>query len=263
MDGMAEWQSRPLDPVYPVMFIDCIHVKIRDGQVANRPIYVAIGVTVDGNRDILGLVGRPTAAEGAKYWLGVLTELKNRGVPSVHRRVRRAQGSARLDRASVAKTIVQTCVVHLLRNTFRLASRTRLGRDRQGPPTRLHGSVGRRPRSSRFAEFSDKWEKRYPAIIRLWTNAWAEFVPFLEYDTEIRQVIYTTNAIESLQRPDPPGVKARGHFPTEQAALKCLYLVIRSSTRPARAQHAGRTVGSPHSTPSPSCSKAEYSPPTN
>jgi len=225
LEGMSEWQNRPLDPIYPVVFIDCIVVKIRDGQVANRPIYTAIGVTVDGERDILGLwVG--TGGEGAKYWQHVLTEIKNRGVKDVCIVV--CDGLTGLPDAITATwplAVTQTCVIHLLRNSFRYASRkdwSALARDLRLVYTAQTEAAA----LDRFAEFSEVWEGRYPAIIKLWENAWAEFVPFLAFDPDIRSVIYTTNAIESLNARFRRAVKARGHFPSENAALKCLYLTV-------------------------------------
>src|SRR6201982_2971491 len=183
MEGLADWQSRPLDPVYAVIFIDAINVKIREGQVANRPVYLALGVTVDGERDVLGLwAGEHGDGEGAKYWLRVLSEIKNRGGRDVCRLVwggpkgRPAAGSAVWE-----KTIVQTCIVHLLRNSFKYASKrdwAQLAKDLKP----IYTAASEADALDRFAEFSGKWEKRYPAIIRLWENAWAEFVPFLRVD---------------------------------------------------------------------------------
>jgi putative transposase len=229
MEGLAEWQNRPLDPVYPVIFIDCINVKIRDGQVANRPIYLALAVTVDGERDILGLwAGEHGDGEGAKYWLRVLTEIKNRGVNDCCILV--CDGLKGLPQAVEAvwpQTIVQTCIVHLLRNSFKYASRkdwAAIARDLKP----VYTAATEAEALDRFAEFAAAWETKYPAIVRLWENAWAEFVPFLAFDREIRTVIATTNAIESLNARLRRAVRARGHFPTEQAALKCLYLAILS-----------------------------------
>lgn len=227
IEDMEAWRNRPLDPVYPVIFVDAIHVKIRDGQVANRPIYVALAVTVEGERDILGLWAG-TGGEGAKYWLQVLTELKNRGVGDVLMVV--CDGLKGLPDAIGEvwpQAVVQTCIVHLLRNSFRYASRRdwpAIARDLKP----VYQAPTEQAALDAFAEFSATWEDRYPAIIRLWENAWAEFVPFLAFDGEIRRIIATTNAIESLNARFRRAVKARGHFPTEQAALKCLYLVIRS-----------------------------------
>ncbi|WP_232550219.1 IS256 family transposase [Propioniciclava soli] len=224
---MVEWQNRPLDPVYPVVFIDAIHVKVRDGQVTNKAFYVAIGVTVDGQRDILGLWAG-NGGEGAKHWLAVLTELKNRGVADVLMLV--CDGLKGLPEAVNtvwAQTVVQTCVIHLLRNTFKYAARQNwdaIARDIKPVYTAPTAAAA----EARFAEFADTWGSKYPAAIGLWRSAWEEFIPFLAYDVEIRRVICTTNAIESLNTRFRRAVRARGHFPTDQAALKCLYLVARS-----------------------------------
>jgi putative transposase len=227
IEGMVEWQNRPLDAVYPVIFIDAIHVKIRDGQVANRPIYVALAVTCEGRRDILGLWAGD-GGEGAKYWLHVLTELKNRGVADVLMVV--CDGLTGLPDAITTvwpQTITQTCVVHLLRNSFRYA-----GRQHWAAIAKALKPVYTAPTEAaakeRFAEFAEAWGGRYPAIVRLWDNAWAEFVPFLAFDPEIRRVICSTNAIESVNARIRRAVKARGHFPNKQAALKCVYMAIMS-----------------------------------
>ncbi len=229
MDGMAAWQSRPLDPVYPVIFIDAINVKIRDGNVANRPIYVALAVTVDGTRDILGLwAGEHGDGEGAKFWLRVLSEIKNRGTGDCLIVV--CDGLTGLPDAVGQvwpQTIVQTCIVHLLRNSFKYASRkdwAAVAKDLKP----VYTAPSEQAAWDRFAEFAERWEKKYPAIIRLWTNAWSEFVPFLAFDAHIRTVISTTNAIESVNARIRRAVNARGHFPTEQAAMKCVYLAIMS-----------------------------------
>jgi len=227
IETMSEWQNRPLERVYPVVFIDAINVKIREGQVANRPIYVAAGVTVDGERDILGLwVG--DGGEGAKYWHHVLTEIKNRGTADVCILV--CDGLTGLPDAVAGvwpQTIVQTCVVHLLRNSFRYASR----RDWPAIAKELkpvYTAPTEAAALDRLADFAGRWEARYPAIVSLWEHAWAEFVPFLSFDPEVRAVIYTTNAIESINARIRKAVKARGHFPTEAAALKCVYLALMS-----------------------------------
>jgi putative transposase len=229
LDGLAEWQSRPLDAVYPVIFIDAINVKIRDGQVANRPIYVALAVTTDGTRDILGLwAGEHGDGEGAKFWLRVLSEIKNRGTKDCLILV--CDGLKGLPDAVAQvwpQTITQTCIVHLLRNSFKYASKrdwAAVAKDLKP----VYTAPSEAAALDRFAEFSDIWEHKYPAIVRLWTNAWAEFVPFLQFDTEIRTVICTTNAIESINARIRRAVNARGHFPNEQAAMKCVYLAVMS-----------------------------------
>ncbi|WP_026876777.1 IS256 family transposase [Jiangella gansuensis] len=224
---MTEWCARPLERVYPVMFIDAIHVKIRDGQVTSRPIYVAIGVTVTGERDILGLWAGD-GGEGAKFWLQVLTEIKNRGTQDVCIVV--CDGLKGLPEAITTVwelAIVQTCIIHLLRNTFRYASRRYWDQmSRELKP--VYTAPSEAAAKERWNEFAASWGQQYPAIVRLWENAWSEFVPFLDYDQEIRRVICSTNAIESINARYRRAIRARGHFPTEQAALKCLYLVTRS-----------------------------------
>ncbi|WP_371419112.1 IS256 family transposase [Pseudarthrobacter sp. NamE5] len=240
-EEMAEWANRPLDRVYPVVFIDAIHVKVRDGQVRNKPFYVVLGVTVNGERDILG-IWAGDGGEGAKYWLGVLTEIKNRGVEDVCIAV--CDGLKGLPEAITTvweQATVQTCVIHLIRNTFRYAPRQHwdeLSRDLKPVYTAPTEAAAR----ERFADFEAKWATKYPAIGRLWRSAWAEFAPFLDWDAEIRRVICSTNAIESLNARYRRAVRARGHFPNDAAALKCLYLVTRSldPTGQGRARWATR-----------------------
>nr|AHX39407.1 hypothetical protein wt6.30c [Streptomyces sp. WT6] len=227
MEGMSEWQNRPLDRVYPVVFIDCINVKIRDGQVANRPIYMALAVTGEGHRDILGLWAGD-GGEGAKHWLRVLTELKNRGLEDVLMLV--CDGLKGLPDAVGEvwpKTVVQTCVVHLLRASFRYAARQDWDKISKALKP-VYSAPTEDAATSRFLEFTEAWGDKYPAIVRLWENAWAEFVPFLQFDTEIRRIICTTNAIESVNARIRRAVRARGHFPSEAAALKCIYLAVMS-----------------------------------
>jgi putative transposase len=227
LDGLSERQNRPLDRVYPVVFIDAIQVKIRDGQVANRPIYVALAVTVDGHRDILGMwAGEHGDGEGAKFWLRALTEIRNRGTTDVCIVV--CDGLKGLPDAVATvwpETVVQTCIVHLLRNSFKYASR----KDWTAIAAALkpvYTAPSEQAALDRFAEFAAAWEAKYPAIVRLWTNAWPEMVPFLAFHTEIRSIICTTNAIESLNARFRRAVNARGHFPNEQAAMKVLYLTV-------------------------------------
>jgi transposase-like protein len=227
MDGMAEWQNRPLDPVYPVVFIDAVHVKVRDGQVANRPIYVALAVTVDGTRDILGLWAGD-GGEGAKYWLQVLTEIKNRGVQDVCMVV--CDGLKGLPEAIGTvwpQAVTQTCIVHLLRASFRYAGRQDWDKiSRSLKP--VYTAPTAKAAEDRFLDFQEEWGGEYPAIVRLWENAWAEFVPFLQFDAEIRRIVCTTNAIESVNARIRKAVRARGHFPNEAAALKCVYMAVMS-----------------------------------
>ncbi|AIG73618.1 transposase mutator type [Amycolatopsis japonica] len=223
---MNDWANRPLDPVYVAVFIDAIHVKIRDGQVANRPVYAAIGVTVDGHKDLLGLwVG--TGGEGAKFWMSVLIDLKTRHRGCVLPRLRRPQGPARGRDERVAANNcsdlhrpldpqhVPACVSPGLG----------CGETRHKP---IYTAPSPDAAAAALDEFEEKWGATHRAVIRLWRNAWNEFTPFLDYDVEIRTMICSTNAIESLNARYRRVIRARGHFPTEQAAMKCLYLVTRS-----------------------------------
>jgi transposase-like protein len=227
IEEMNDWSVRPLDGIYAAVFIDAIVVKVRDGQVANRPFYAAIGVTLDGERDILGLWAG-TGGEGAKFWMSVLTDLRNRGVRDVFFLVCDGlKGLPEVVGNVWPLAIVQTCIIHLIRNTFRLASKRdwdALKRDVKPIYTAVNASAAR----AAFDDLAERWGSKYGAIIRLWDNAWSEFIPFLDYDVEIRRVICSTNAIESLNARYRRAIKARGHFPNEQAALKCLYLVTRS-----------------------------------
>ncbi|MFC0112897.1 IS256 family transposase [Kibdelosporangium aridum] len=224
---ISQWQSRPLDAVYAAVFIDAVHVKIRDGQVANRPIYAAIGVTLEGRRDVLGLWAGQ-GGEGAKFWMQVLADLKNRGVRDVFFVVCDGlKGLPEVVGNVWPAAIVQTCVIHLLRHTFRLASKRDWdGLKRDVKPVCTAPNAG--AAAAALDELEEKWGEKYGAVIRLWRNAWQEFIPFLDYDVEIRRVLCSTNAIESLNARYRRAVRARGHFPAEQAALKCLYLVTRS-----------------------------------
>jgi transposase-like protein len=227
IEEMTTWASRPLNEVYAAIFIDAIMVKVRDGQVANRPIYAAIGVSLAGEKDVLGLWAG-AGGEGAKSWMSVLTDLRNRGVKDTFFVVCDGlKGLPEVVGNVWPRAVVQTCIIHLIRNTFRLASRRdwdALKHDVKPIYTAPTPAAAR----AALEELREKWGTKYAAIIRLWNNAWEEFIPFLDYDIEIRQVLCSTNAIESLNARYRRAVKARGHFPTEQAALKCLYLVTRS-----------------------------------
>ena len=228
LEEMQAWFSRPLEAVYAAVFIDAIHVKIRDGQVRNRPVYAAIGVDLGGHKDILGLWVGDGDGESAKFWYAVLTDLKNRGLRDVFFVVCDGlKGLPDSVGAAFPLATVQTCIIHLIRGTFRYASRKywdELSRDLRPIYT------ADTPQAAAVAldALDARWGAKYPAMIRLWRTAWAEFIPFLDYDVEIRRVICSTNAIESLNARYRRAVRARGHFPTEQAALKTLYLATRA-----------------------------------
>lgn len=239
---MAAWQSRPLDRVYPVLLIDAIVVKVRDTQVANRPVYVAVGVDCDGRRDVLGLWLGPTGGEGAKQWMTMLTELRNRGIADVL--IVCCDGLKGLPEAITAtwpQATVQTCVVHLVRNSLRYASKQHWGKI-TGQLRRIYTAPTVAAAEALFEQFRSDWGGLYPAMIRSWETSWNEFVPFLEFLPAIRHIIYTTNAIESLNARFRRAVRHRGHFPTEQAAMKVLYLVATRKI-PNRSNPTGRING--------------------
>lgn len=242
VDDMQTWQSRPLDRVYPVILIDAIVIKIRDGQVANRPVYVAMGINMNGDREILGMWVGPTGGEGAKWWLNVLTELRNRGIADAF--VVCCDGLKGLPeaiRATWPLADVQLCVVHLVRSALRYTSKKDWGpvcRDLR----EIYTAPTLQAAETRFAEFVERWQQRYPAMIRTWESAWAEFVPFLDFPVELRKLVYTTNAIESLNARFRKAARHRTHFPNEQAALKVLYLVA-IERRVNRSNPTGRVAG--------------------
>lgn len=242
LEDLHTWQNRPLDAVYPVLLIDAIVLKVRDGQVSNRPVYVAVGITLDGYRDVLGLWVGPSGGEGAKQWMTMLTDLKNRGVKDVL--IACCDGLKGLPAAINATwpdTTVQTCVVHLVRNSLRYASKAHWSKI-TADLKNVYRATTLANAEAAFAEFADTWRDKYPAMVKMWENAWSEFVPFLDFPVEIRTLIYTTNGIESLNARFRAAVRRRGHFPTEQAALKILYLTVRER-RPNRTNPTGRING--------------------
>jgi transposase-like protein len=238
LEELAEWQSRPLDRVWPVVFIDALMVKIRDGVVSNRPVYLAIGIDCDGAKQVLGLWVGPTTGESAKFWLSVLSELRSRGVADVC--IVCCDGLTGLpDAIGVVwpQAVVQLCVVHLIRASLRYASRkywVPLSRDLRPVYTAADEAAA----AAALEDFAAAWQDRYPAIIKLWRAHWAEFTPFLAFPPEVRRVIYTTNLIESMNARLRKVTRNRGQFPSEQAALKVLYLAVRNLEE-LRSPHAG------------------------
>ena len=228
LDELAEWQARPLDAVYPVVFIDALMVKIRDGVVANRPVYLAIGVDCDGGKQVLGMWVGASTGESAKFWMSVLSELGNRGVRDVC--ILCCDGLSGLPEAVTAvwpKTTVQLCVVHLIRASLRYASRKywpALTKDLRA----IYTATDENAAAAALEAFAEHWQPRYPAIVRLWRAHWQEFTPFLAFPPEVRRVIYTTNLIESLNARLRKVTRNRGQFPSEQAVLKVLYLAVRN-----------------------------------
>ncbi len=239
---MAVWQNRPLDAVYPVLLIDAIVIKVRDSQVANRPVYVAIGVNLAGERDVLGLWLGPAGGEGAKQWATMLTELRNRGLAdALIVCCDGLRGLPESIRATWPDATVQTCVVHMVRNSLRYASKKHWGQITKAM-RKIYTAPTIEAAEASFEAFRDDWEATYPAMIRSWQNSWNEFVPFLEFPAELRRIVYTTNAVESLNARFRRAVRHRGHFPNEQAAMKILYLVATTKHK-NRENLTGKTNG--------------------
>ena len=222
---MVAWQNRPLDRIYPVLLIDAIVIKVRDAQVANRPVYVAIGVNMDGERDVLGMWLGPTGGEGAKQWMTMLTELRNRGIAdALIVCCDGLKGLPEAIRVTWPHATVQTCVVHLVRNSLKYASKADWVPITKGLRA-IYTADTIAAAGVEFESFAEQWRQKYPAMIRSWETTWNEFVPFLEFPVELRKIVYTTNAIESLNARFRRAVRHRGHFPNEQAAMKVLYLI--------------------------------------
>jgi putative transposase len=226
LDEIAEWQNRPLEALYPLIFFDAIRVKVRDeGTVRNKAVYVALGVRPDGAKEILGLWIEPS--EGAKFWLRVMTELKNRGVEDVLIAiVDGLKGFPEAITAVFPQAQVQTCIVHLIRHSLAFVSY----KDRKAVAAalkqvyRAKDAEAGKVELEAFAEGS--WGRKYPAIAPSWRRQWVEVVPFFAFPDEVRRIVYTTNAIEGLNAKLRRAVRARGHFPTDDSALKLLFLVL-------------------------------------
>ena len=225
IDDVRAWAQRPLEDVYPVIFLDALVLKIREGgSVQRRACYLALGVTVDGDRDVLGLWFQAT--EGAKFWMQVLTELKQRGVQDILICcVDGLKGFPEAIEAIFPNTTVQTCIVHLIRHSLKYVprrEREQVARDLKPIYTAIDADAAQ----SELERFDEKWGQRFPVITQAWLNAWEYVTPFLAFPPEVRRVIYTTNAIEALNRQLRKAIKTKGHFPNEEAARKLIYLAL-------------------------------------
>lgn len=230
IDEVRRWQNRPLEPLYPVVFLDALFVKIRDGgQVANRAVYVALGVNVEGEKEVLGLWVADT--EGAKFWLQVLTELRNRGVEDVlFFCVDGLKGFDEAIEAVYPQALVQLCIVHLVRASLRYVNwkqRKTVAADLK----RIYGAATEEAAKGELEAFAAKWDETYPSVSKIWRRDWERIRPLFAFPGEVRRILYTTNAVESLHSALRKATKTRGSFPNEEAALKLLYLVIRNVTK--------------------------------
>ena len=233
VEEMVAWQSRPLDPLYAVLLIDCLVIKVRGSQVANRPVYVAIGVNLDGERDVLGLWLGPSGGEGAKQWATMLTELRNRGLQdALIVCCDGLKGLPESIRITWPEATVQTCVVHIVRNSLRYSSKKHWSRI-TAAMREIYTAPTVEAAEARFAEFAGEWQTTYPAMIQGWQSVWQEFVPFLEFPAELRKLVYTTNAIESLNARSAAPSATATTSPTNRPPSKCS-----TSSRPRSARTA-------------------------
>ena len=226
-EEVKRWQSRPLEPIYGIVFLDALYVKMRhEGRVENRAVYVAIGVNLEGRKEVLGLW--TSANEGAKFWLGVLTELKNRGVKDILIAcVDGLKGFPQAIESMYPQAQVQLCIVHLVRASLNYVN----WRERRAVVADLkavYRASTEQEAEQALNEFVAKWGHKYPTIGRLWRENWERVIPFFAFPADVRRVIYTTNAVESLHMSLRKVIKTRGSFPSEEAALKLLYLALRN-----------------------------------
>jgi putative transposase len=225
LEDIAAWRSRPLETLYPIVYFDALMVKVReDRSVRNRACYLAVGVTLEGEREILGLWWQE--AEGAKFWLAVLNDLHQRGVADVL--IACVDGLAGFPEAIAAvfpQAWVQTCIVHMIRSSMRFvgwADRKRLIPDLR----KVYGAANAEEAEHQLELFDEKWGERYPMVAQTWRARWEHIIPFLALPADLRRIVYTTNAIEGLNRQVRKAIKTRGHFPDEQAATKLIYLAL-------------------------------------
>jgi putative transposase len=244
LDEVAEWQNRPIEALYPLVFLDALRIKVRDeGTVRNKAVYVALGVRADGTKEVLGLWVEQT--EGAKFWLRVMAELRERGVEDILIAVVDGlKGFPDAIAAVFPRTQVQACIVHLIRSSLDLVSY----KDRRAVAVALKEIYRARDAEAGHAALEDfadgPWGRKYPAIAAAWRRHWAEVIPFYAFPSEVRRIVYTTNAIEALHAKLRRAVRARGHFPHDDAALKLLFLVLNLAARewrmPAREWSAAK-----------------------
>ena len=226
MEAVKLWQSRPLDAVYPILYLDCIYVKVRDGSVRSKAVYLAIGVNMAGEKEVLGLWLAQT--EGAKFWLQVVSELRNRGVKDILVAcVDGLKGFPEAIESVFPHTIVQLCIVHMVRHSLNYVSWKRR-KEVAADLKRIYQSATVEEAELRLGEFEEKWDRDYPPISQSWRRNWSRLTPFFDFPPEIRKVIYTTNAIESVNMSLRKLTKIRGFFPNDDALIKLFYLGLRN-----------------------------------
>jgi len=230
IDEVKAWQVRPLDALYPIVYMDCIHVKVRDsGAVRAKAVYLALGINLSGEKELLGIWIAQT--EGAKFWLQVVTELKNRGVADIFIAcVDGLKGFPEAIEAVYPKTAVQLCIVHMVRYSLNYVG-WKLRKEVAADLRTIYTAATADEAEKRLNEFDEKWGKDYAAIVNSWRNNWARIIPFFDYPPEIRKVIYTTNAIESVNMSLRKITKNRGSFPNDDALLKLFYLALNNISK--------------------------------
>lgn len=230
MDEVKAWQNRPLDAVYPILFMDALHIKIRDqGQIISKAIHLVLGITMEGKKDILGIW--ITENEGAKFWLKVLNDLKSRGVKDVFIAcVDGLKGFPEAIEAAFPKTQVQLCIVHLVRNSLKFVPYKDY-KEVCADLKEIYRASTMEEAERQLTLFSDKWDNKYPSISQMWLRHWENIIPFFAFPKDIRKVIYTTNAIESVNRSLRKIIKHRGAFPNDDSVMKLLYLALKNISK--------------------------------
>jgi len=230
IEEVKAWQNRVLDEIYPIVFLDCIVVKSReDGKVTNRSVYLALGVNMDGHKELLGIWIAKT--EGAKFWLSVITELQNRGVKDIFIAcVDGLKGFPEAIEAVFPQTQVQLCIVHMIRNSVRYVNwkdRKQLCADLK----KIYTSSTEQQAETALEDFAKKWDEKYPTISQMWRRHWQNVIPFFDYPADIRKAIYTTNAIEAINRSLRKVIKTKGAFPTDASIMKIFYLALENISK--------------------------------
>lgn len=230
MDEVTAWQSRPLDKIYPIMYLDALIIKVKeDKHVINKAFYLALGVNLDGQKELLGIW--VSQNEGAKFWLGILTELKNRGVEDILIAcVDGLTGFPDAINAAFPKAEVQLCIVHMIRNSLRFVgwkNKKLVAADLK----EIYAAPTLEAAAAALKQFSEKWDAQYPSISKSWTEHWDHITPFFAYPKEIRKVIYTTNAIESINMSIRKVIKNKRIFPSDDAVMKQLYLALKNISK--------------------------------
>jgi putative transposase len=230
IDEVTRWQNRPLDSVYPILYLDCIHVKSRDNNIViNKAVYLAIAVNIEGKKELLGIwVGKN---EGSKFWMQVVTELKNRGVEQIYVAcVDGLKGFPEAIGSVFPNTIVQLCIVHMVRNSVRYVSYKDL-KEVTADLKKIYTATTEEMAHFELKQFGSKWDNKYPVISDIWQRNWSGIIPFFAFPTEIRKVIYTTNVIESVNRQIRKIIKNKGVFPDDKSIQKIIFLALRNAAK--------------------------------